>query len=77
MHISCRQNGNMTGIEKVISSCETALCLVSACGNMTINGEKLKIVKYNADDGTLTFEGTVNSIKYSGAKQPLIKRIFK
>lgn len=72
-----REKGNLTGIEKVISSCDTALQLVSSCGQLYIGGEKLKIVKYNADDGTLEFEGVVNTIKYSGAKQPLLKRLFK
>lgn len=77
LHIFCREKGNLTGIQKVISSCDTSLVLVSDCGNLTVAGEKLKIVKFDADAGTLSFEGTVNSIKYSGAKQPLLKRIFK
>lgn len=77
LKLSERNKGYLTGIEKVISSCDTSLCLVSSCGNLNITGEKLKIIKFNADDGTLDFEGTVNSLKYSGAKQSLIKRIFK
>lgn len=77
LHISCREKGNLTGIEKVISSCDTALNLISACGNLTVSGEKLKIIKFNASDGTLEFEGSVSAIKYSGAKQPLLKRLFK
>lgn len=77
LKITGRNKGILTGIEKVISSCETALCLVSSCGNLNIAGEKLKIIKFNADDGTLDFEGTVNSMKYSGARTPLLKRIFK
>ena len=75
LKLSERNKGYLTGIEKVISSCDTSLCLVSSCGNLNITGENLKIIKFNADDGTL--EGTVNSLKYSGAKQSLIKRIFK
>ncbi|MCI8413608.1 MAG: hypothetical protein HFE47_05910 [Clostridia bacterium] len=75
--VSCREKGSLTGIEKVISSCETSLNLVTSCGNLVIGGEKLKIIKFNAGDGTLEFEGNVSSLKYSGAKQPLIKRIFK
>lgn len=77
LRIICREKGSFTGIEKVISSCDTSLSLISSCGNLTVSGEKLKIVKYNAADGTLDFEGNVSQIKYSGAKQSLIKRIFK
>ena len=72
-----REKGSLTGIEKVISSCETSLNLISVCGNLFIGGEKLKIISFNAQNGTLEFEGNVTSIKYSGARQPLIKRIFK
>lgn len=77
LKLNCREKGSLTGIEKVVSSCDTALNLISSCGNILISGEKLKITRYNAGDGILEFEGSVNSIKYSGAKQPLIKRIFK
>ena len=77
LRLFCRDKGSFTGIEKVISSCDTALQLISSCGNLTVSGEKLKIVQYNADDGSLEFEGTVNGIKYSGGKQPLLKRLFK
>ncbi len=73
----CREKGSLTGIEKVVSSCDTSLNLISTCGNLLISGEKLKIIKFNASDGTLDFEGSVQSVKYSGAKQPLFKRIFK
>lgn len=72
-----REKGRMSGIEKVLSSCETSLNLVSSCGNLTINGEKLRITQFNASNGMLEFEGAVSAVKYGGAKQPFLKRIFK
>ncbi|MCI8459670.1 MAG: hypothetical protein HFE46_08435 [Clostridia bacterium] len=77
LRLSCREKGNLSGIEKVISSCETSLQLVSSCGGLTITGEKLKIVQFNAQTGALDFEGTVHAVKYSAPKQPLLKRLFK
>ena len=77
LKLYCREKGSLTGIEKVVSSCDTSLNLISTCGNLLLAGEKLKIIKFNASDGTLDFEGVVHSIKYSGAKQPLLKRLFK
>ena len=77
LRLSCREKGTLSGIEKVISSCETSLQLISTCGGITIQGEKLKIVQFNAQTGALDFEGNVHSIKYSAPKQSLIKRIFK
>lgn len=73
----CREKGNVHGIEKVISSSETTLHLVSSCGGLVITGEKLRILQYNADTGVLDFTGTVNNIKYSAPKQSLFKRMFK
>ncbi len=77
LRLTCREKGSLTGIEKVISSCDTSLNLVSVCGNLVVSGEKLRIVQFNAALGTLEFEGTVSGLRYSGAKQPLLKRIFK
>ena len=77
LKLNCREKGSMTGIEKVISSNETVISLVSACGGLTVSGEKLRIVKYDSMSGALEFEGQVKEIKYSGAKQSLLKRLFK
>lgn len=77
LHINCREKGSLNGMEKVISSCDTMLNLVSACGGLVITGENLKILQFNAETGELDFEGNVFSIKYSAPKKPLLKRIFK
>ena len=77
LKLNCREKGSMTGIEKVVSSNETAISLISTCGNITISGEKLRITKYDCVSGTLEFEGQVREIKYTGAKQSLLKRLFK
>ncbi len=80
LHSVCIENRSsitMSGISEVISSDETELCLVGSYGEMTITGKDFKIIKFNADDGNLFAEGSVDCIKYKGAKTPLIKRIFK
>ena len=77
LHVFSRKRATFTGVEKVIASCETSLNLITACGNLTVSGEKLKIIKFDSDSGMLEFEGNINSLKYSGERQPLIKRIFK
>lgn len=77
LEITSRNSGSLTGIEKVVSSCDTALVLVTSEGGLSIAGTGLKINRFNVDEGTLSFAGTVNSIKYSAAKVPMLKRIFK
>lgn len=75
--IENRSSLNLSGINEVISSCETELCLVSSYGEMIIDGKDFKITEFNADKGVLTATGNVDSIRYKGAKVSLIKRIFK
>lgn len=77
LHIVCREKGTLSGIEKVISSNADSLNLVSSCGALVVSGEKLRILRFNASDGTLEFEGEVTGIKYAAKKQPLLKRLFK
>ncbi len=72
-----RTSCSMTGIQKVISSSENGLSLISSCGAMEVVGKKLKIDNFSVDDGTLSFEGEIDCIKYSAKKTPLIKRLFK
>ena len=77
LHIICRNKGTLTGIEKVISSNAETLNLVSACGALVVSGTGLKILRFNAADGTLEFEGEVTGLKYAAKKQPLLMRLFK
>lgn len=72
-----REKCSMTGIEKVVSSSETQILVVSSHGGMEIGGKKLKISKFDIADGTLDFEGEIDVIKYSAPKVPLLKRLFK
>ena len=75
--VANRTSCAMTGIEKVISSSETLISIVSSCGAMEISGKQLKISKFDVSDGTLAFEGEIDCIKYSAPKVSLLKRIFK
>ena len=76
LNIENRAKGFVTGVTKVISSNDSLLTLETGAGGLAIMGSGLKIHKFNAEDGTLTLEGTVNSVKYSAAKVPFLKRVF-
>lgn len=77
LQLSCREKGELTGVEKVLAASETALRLRTSCGILVVVGEKLHIVRYDEQSGTLETEGVVSSLKYEGAKVPLFKRIFR
>lgn len=72
-----RSKAIITGVEKVISSADTFINLVTTQGGLNIVGKDIKIEKLNLDDGSLQLSGNFDSIRYSVTKTPLIKRIFK
>lgn len=72
-----RAKGSMTGISEVLSYGENELCLNTSEGLLTLTGKQLKIIKYNTEDGSLAFSGSVDAVKYNAKKPPIIKRIFK
>ena len=72
-----RNKCSMTGIQKVVTSSESHISLVSSCGAMEIEGKNLKINNFNAEDGTIGFEGEITSVRYTAKKVPLLKRLFK
>jgi len=71
-----RQRGQVTGVIRVIASNDTQLVLETTMGGLTILGADFKIIKFNADEGFLSYEGSTNSVKYTTAKLPLLKRMF-
>lgn len=75
--IDSRRKGLVSGVDKVVSSCDTTIVLITSDGGLTIIGKELKINKFSIDDGALSFEGTIDTLKYTAAKTPLLKRLFK
>lgn len=72
-----RIRASLTGVEKVVNSADTFINLVTSEGGLNIAGRDFKIEKFNIDDGTLVLAGVIDGIKYTAAKAPLLKRIFK
>ena len=67
INIDRRQRVSLQGVEKVISSNENLISLLTSEGGLILNGADFKIVKFDAESGYLSIEGWVNSFKYSGA----------
>ena len=76
VNLENREKGFITGVEKVVSSNDTQLSLETSAGGLTVVGSELKINKFDAESGALAFLGSVNALKYSGAKVSFLKRIF-
>lgn len=72
-----RKKATLTGVVKVESSNATEIALVSCLGRLVITGSELKIERFDVAVGDLALVGNIDCIKYTAAKQPLLKRIFK
>lgn len=75
--IESRKRALISGVEKVVDSNANAINLVTSDGALCIKGDGLKINAFSEADGSLSFEGRVDRMEYVGAKQPLLRRIFK
>lgn len=75
--VTDRKKINMTGVSKVDGATDTEVSLTTCLGRLVVTGSELKIAKFDDSDGNLSLGGNVDGIKYTAAKVPLIKRIFK
>ena len=71
------KKATLTGVSEVLSYGEDELCIATSQGNLTVKGKNLKIIRFNTEEGALSFGGEVSLIKYASAKTPLLKRLFK
>ena len=75
--LESRKRALVTGVEKVVDASPTIINTVTSDGALVVKGNGLKIVSYSEADGCLTFEGEVSLMQYSGAKKPLLRRLFR
>lgn len=73
-----RNNINISGVIKVLSSNVNQITLCLKDTDLTINGTNLSIESFN--DGNILITGTLDCLKYlkqSKVKENFFKRIFK
>ncbi|MCH5162176.1 MAG: YabP/YqfC family sporulation protein [Clostridiales bacterium] len=75
--VTDRKKATLTGVVRVESSNATEIILVSCLGRLVISGSELKIERFDEASGDLALSGNIDGIKYTAAKQSLLKRIFK
>lgn len=69
----------ITGVRSVENFDDTAVCLQTCMGQLTIKGSELKVDKLNVGSGELNVQGNVIGMVYSDstAKGGIISRLFK
>lgn len=65
IHVGMRKEMSITGVSEVISFDETSVSLKSLCGEMTIEGNDLKVGVLDIDKGVVTLSGRIDTIYYS------------
>lgn len=75
-----RNDIEVTGALDVESFGEDCICVITTMGTLTINGEKLHINKFSADEGVLSANGSVSKMEYTKTKTSeggFFARLFK
>lgn len=63
--IKCRNRVDITGVKEVTGFDEGLVELVTDCGELTLEGEGLRVGTLDTDRGIISVSGTVNGIFYS------------
>lgn len=62
--ISDRRHSELTGIDDVLSFDDSVITVHSALGDMSLEGEELKIDSFSSDKGVLSVSGKVCGVYY-------------
>ena len=74
--IKSRQRMEMTGVCDVSSFDEAEIVVQTGSSGVSIEGENLKIEKFNSENGELILNGSINGMFYYEKKPPKKKRSF-
>ena len=74
--IKGRRHIDITGVREVLSFDESSVSLVTDGGDMTLEGEDLKIGALDTDRGLLSVDGRINGLFYYDEKTLDKKGIF-
>ena len=72
--IKSRQRMEMTGISDVTSFDEEEIVVQTGNSGVSIEGENLKIEKFNSENGELVLKGLINGLFYYSKKQEKRKK---
>lgn len=75
--LKSRKHLEMTGIKDVVSYDENEIDVQTDSSNLTIEGETLKIERFDSEKGELIVNGLINGILYFGKELKKKKAIFK
>ncbi len=75
--LKSRKRLEMTDINDVTSYDESEIVVQNSSSSLSIEGENLKIERFDSEKGELIVNGTVNGIFYFGKENKKKKALFK
>lgn len=74
--VKCRKHIDITGVKEVTSFDEGAVMLVTDCGDMTLEGEGLRVGTLDTDRGVISVDGMINAIYYTDSVKKKSRGFF-
>jgi sporulation protein YabP len=74
--IKCRKHIDITGVKEVTSFDDGAVMLVTDCGDMTLEGEGLRVGVLDTDKGIISVDGIISAVYYSESVRKSRKGLF-
>ena len=71
-----RKNVRLTGVTEVLSFDDTSVSLMTVCGELSVDGEGLRISSLDTVGGILMIDGNVHSLTYFDKKREGSKGVF-
>ena len=62
--IRSRRHIDVTGVKEVLSFDESSVSMITACGEMSIEGESLKIGTLDTEKGIVSVDGRIGAVIY-------------
>ena len=67
----------ISGVLDVIGFDDETVLMETELGQLTVKGQNLKVLSFTVEVGTISVEGTVSALVYTGAtKNGALKRLF-
>ncbi len=71
-----RKKITLTGVNEVVSFDDLSVVLKTVCGELTVEGEGIRISSLDTAHGTLEIDGNIQSLSYFDKKREGSKGVF-
>ena len=76
LHLAARRRAELCGVSEVLSFDDTTVTLRTVCGEMTLEGEGLRVGTLNMQDGVLAVDGRIDAVYYTDGAAPRRRGFF-